>query len=472
MANKTFPNTKKLSAGEERALSTLKKNAELEPNKYYIPAIKVRAENYIIPVSDFGKGGGSDKLCIFDTVAKDDKGLQYLIMSSAEGIIDTVGIDENQDLRIGLRDDSMPQSKYKQINGFVENKAIDMSNISTIEWVTWHSQPVESYDCAGYGDANKYWIVYNPYINLYLDTSTMVIGRIYTIRIHAVRSMFWDPLAPESEGGVKFVDTPDIKTTLTNSIYGTADGNSMIFTLSDGRYVLPYFENTGNWPALTDETAKVDIKLASEVFVGLPDGVEPGDRVVDIYCNSVSTYSVIARVIINNRYNRLPRAATNIAATISTRVNGTVNCKFNAIATNSNNVAYVLDIPTKNISDDIELTDLKQRIPTVIDINGDANDKQFYWKKHNPSDLSRTTDNGHSIRAKDDGPKFYWPYLLASGDSADGVSKILPKLHIINTNAMHNDHSNSSYITPDEPTYDATVYMCRIDDNHVLVLGY
>ena len=136
MANKTFPNTKKLSAGEEKALSTLKENAELEPNKYYIPAIKAGAENYIIPVSDFGKGGGSDKLCIFDTVAKDDKGLQYLIMSSAEGIIDTVGIDENQDLRIGLRDDSMPQSKYKQINGFVENKAIDMSNISTIEWVT------------------------------------------------------------------------------------------------------------------------------------------------------------------------------------------------------------------------------------------------------------------------------------------------------------------------------------------------
>lgn len=55
----TYPNARKLSEEQTKSLSELKENAELEPNKYYIPAIKAGEENYKVPVTDFGKGGNN-----------------------------------------------------------------------------------------------------------------------------------------------------------------------------------------------------------------------------------------------------------------------------------------------------------------------------------------------------------------------------------------------------------------------------
>ena len=67
-----FPNAKKLSETNVEALDTLKENAETEPNKYYIPAFKEGVENYKVPVTDFGKGNGTNNLIDLGYIYHDD----------------------------------------------------------------------------------------------------------------------------------------------------------------------------------------------------------------------------------------------------------------------------------------------------------------------------------------------------------------------------------------------------------------
>lgn len=165
MAN-TFPNTKKLSAGEERALSTLKENAELEPNKYYIPAIKAGEENYIVPVTDFGKGSGSGHVTIIDT---DFTGYSVMDESGTvikkphgiggNGLTQTVILFKDGDTGKQVVD-LYPSSDYTEdINGNAYNsdeyvewfdgvypsnstypqipKAVNMENASVLDIYTW-----------------------------------------------------------------------------------------------------------------------------------------------------------------------------------------------------------------------------------------------------------------------------------------------------------------------------------------------
>lgn len=166
MANNTFPNTKKLSDAEERGLSTLKENAELEPNKYYIPAIKAGEENYIVPVTDFGKGSGSGHVTIIDT---DFTGYSVMDESGTvikkphgiggNGLTQTVMLFKDGDTGKQVVD-LYPSSDYTEdVNGNARNsneyiewfdgvyptnstypqipKAVNMENASVLDIYTW-----------------------------------------------------------------------------------------------------------------------------------------------------------------------------------------------------------------------------------------------------------------------------------------------------------------------------------------------
>ena len=163
----TYPNARKLSEEQTKSLSDLKEYAELEPNKYYIPAIKAGEENYKVPVTDFGKGGGSGHVTIIDTdftgysvmnesgtvikktgnsiggngltqtvmLFKDgDTGKQVVdLYPSSDYTVDANGNALNSDEYVEWFDGAYPSnSTYPQIP-----RAVNMENASVLDIYTW-----------------------------------------------------------------------------------------------------------------------------------------------------------------------------------------------------------------------------------------------------------------------------------------------------------------------------------------------
>lgn len=463
---------KKLSdeSFEEKSLAELKAAAEEEQDTYYIPAFKKNNANYKVPVTDFGKGdavGGDTTLRIFDTVAKYTKGLQYMSMflnGEAEKII--IG----QDLKVGPR---KTIDNYESVPYFIstDNRAnvqpLDMSTITNIDWVTWHSAAVDSYY---YTDSNNnsinYWDVYNPYINLYLDTNSMTIGKLYTIKIHAQKNMR-DP--------VKTIETSvSTRNSSAEFYYGQSKaGTSTAFT----EETFPWKLSRALLPLITgtEVTGTVTLQNARGYYDNhLPEGISGSDIVIEItYGPGNST----AYCVMNTSNSHRPKVTANKVSTtgyFSTRLDGTLICKFEADSVSGNDSYwYELDVPTdKIVSVDVN-TDLI--LPEAIDKTADQAEWKYRKVTFNPNiEYKFEADTGFRLYAPLNGPKFFWPYLLADNGSSSeaGASYLTPRFYLTINESVDSTKTTGDHFTPNTPQYESTVYMCRIDNNHVLVLGY
>lgn len=475
MANNTFPNTKKLSDAEERGLSTLKENAELEPNKYYIPAIKAGEENYIVPVTDFGKGGGgSDVLRIFDTIAKNKFGLQYLAMSQGDEVL---AIVNGQDVRVGFRKDNILES-YQRVPGFsggVKSNPLDMSKISGIDWITWQSAAAMSSNGTDYymvdGDDTEYFDVYNPYMELTLDTSTMTIGKVYTIHISAIRNrhdteVYNEPFYETKSNTHGTITTTTTKTSTKESLMmfgSTGGGASSVVT---GWFsVKPEIDDM---PIATNTTGTVTLCKASVYYnnagIPRPEGVDVGDLVCTVSYGGSSTYFVFHGTAgVEPNSPNSPETLDNI--TFNSRSDGSICFSFDYRESLAYATVYRYNVV------------MRRSTIESINVSTDAGIPVIDWKKwvvHGGASKKATKpvdDIGPRILSPNNGPKFYWPYLLASG-STDAVTTVIPRFYLTNTVKPSEQSLYASDYIPDIPNYGAIVYMCRIDDEHVLILGY
>jgi len=462
MANNTFPNTKKLSKGVPKSLSDLKEYAEEEPDKYYIPAIKADAENYIVPVSDFGKGGGSDILRIFDTVAKYNYGLQYLAMSLGD---ENLALVDSQNLKVGLRKDISSYASVPGFSGYARTNLIDMSEISCIDWLTWHSAAVNEYTITdvNYPDKSiKQWDVYNPYIQLALDTKTMKIGKVYVIRIHAVKS--------------QHDNTPNFVTVDSHVGYNTKDklegSTSQTVYYNDVPVTTHLRPSFATCKSLTNASGTVKIQNATQYYDGhYPGDVQAGDLVFEFNVNDYTTVFAFDTGT-NNRRPKGTSTAVTVNATYNSLINGAVVCNFTYETYNGHECLYRITIG-QNIVSDVRVSS-NYIIPEAqwkyYDYTIDGDSISYSWK----------TDIGPQILAPLDGPRFYWPYLMNKDYEGAAVSIIEPHFYVVNTEGDNINTGPSSIIaptseydyTPSTPKYEAVVYMCRIDNDHVLILGY
>ena len=467
MASITYV-TKKLSETDTISLDELK-----EEDEAYIPAIVKDTDNLKIPVTDFGKGGGSsDILRIFDTIAKNKFGLQYLAMSQGDEVL---AIVNGQDLKVGFRKDNILES-YQRVPGFsggVKSNPLDMSKISGIDWITWQSAAAMSsndYYMVD-GDDTEYYDAYNPYMELTLDTSTMTIGKVYTIHIRAIRNRHDTETYNEPFYETKSNTHGTITTTTTTT---TTKESSMMFGSTSGgtsSIVTGWFSvkpEIDDMPIATNTTGTVTLCKASVYYnnagIPRPEGVAVGDLVCTISYGGSSTYFVFHGTAgVEPNSPNSPETLNNI--------------KFNSRSDGS--ICFSFDYKESLAYATVYRYSVVMRRSTIesVEVSTGAGIPVINWKKWVVSGgaskkaINPVDDIGPRILSPNNGPKFYWPYLLASG-STDAVTTIIPRFYLKNTVKPSEQSLYASDYTPDIPNYEAVVYMCRIDDEHVLILGY
>ena len=403
-------------------------------------------------------GGGSDGILrIFDTVAKKNQGLQYMRMVLGNDILAEV---TGQDLKVGPR--GSISDAYQTVPGLGYNKDrsafIDMSEMSGIDWTTWFTADMEGYRI--WGNSRDYWDVTNPYTEMAIDTASMVIGRVYAVKIHVAKNLH-DTLDPYA----------------TTSINTTGKGTKQLrFSQSQGEYALqvngswPMWVSRSGWPPINGTiTGGIALQTAAGRWPGgdYPAGVSGADVVMDITIGGATS-----TCIFQSNDNDKPKASattTTIATTVHANVDGEIYVEFSCDNKSGYSRYYEIIIPPDYLIG--ASVDTQFSIPTV------------QWKERMPlgdGNYEWQDRDAFLLLAPLDGrPRFYSPYLLAQGGSGDyGWSYLKPKFHPVHSESRDMDPNGSSDPSheedydPETPAYEASVYLCRIDDTHVLVLGY
>lgn len=404
-----------------------------------------------------GGGGGSDGILrIFDTVAKKNQGLQYMRMVLGNDILAEV---TGQDLKVGPR--GSITGAYQDVPGlgYDKNRSafIDMSEISGIDWTTWFTADMEGYRI--WGDTRDYWDVTNPYTEMAIDTASMVIGRVYTIKIHVTKNKHdATPVFVETHQSEAGAGSLLLRYGYSSGSYGSAVDATVIY--NGGRGLYPMINGSAS--------ATIMIQTAQGYYSGaLPSGYQANDIVLAVTIGSATNTCVLR----SNDSNR-PLAsdtAQTVSGTATMDMDGALYVAFQHVNRSSQTRYYQLVEPPKyltSVSVDTSFTipqiQFQERVPTP--------DGDYEW---------RNRDAFLILAPKDSRPAFYTPYLLAQGSSGDyGFSYLIPNFHPVHLDSRTDDpngRSDPDYeesYPPEAPCYEAVVYMCRIDENHVLVLGY
>ena len=408
-------------------------------------------------------GGGSDGIFrIFDTIAKKNKGLQYLRMSFNGEVVAAV---DGQDLKVGPRagGNSYQEVPYLSFSNFYPTDCLDMSSVTEIDWTTWYTANLDSHRI--WGGSRDYWDATNPYTDLALDTASMAIGKVYKISIHAARN----PHDAESGAVPPFLNVVTATTPLGNAnlMGGYAGGGQVQIT---GSFNSLFYPSNGYIKSGTT-SATVKLQKASGYFGGTyPQGVSANDIVMFVTPSGSFERSWIFSSNDEHRPYAENTVSEALSATITCYANGSMEIGFNRNDTRGNSFTYTINVPASGIS--------------AVSANGTFTIPEVKWKERIPdsgSTYSWIDSDGFRImmNPQKPGPRFYWPYLLAKGDAGDyGVSYLTPKFHPVHmesvdaSNAGNADPSYVGSYSPETPCYEAVVYLCRIDDTHVLVLGY
>jgi len=326
----------------------------------------------------------------------------------------------------------------------------DVSNVSAIEWLTWHGAGVNTYSCTYQGRAIDYWDVYNPYRCLTLDTAKMPIGKILKIHVEVVKSNH-------------DLEVPVVDVRETRNAYNLYNASAGV----GGRFVVEM--DRQNMPTASGATGSLTLQLASGYYPTLPDGVSENDTVFILEYGGAIGLAVFSST--SGECPRVPSdgSATTLQCTVTTDADGYIVVKFTATNRNGASRNYTWKIPSNALTG-VAIT------PSEREIN---------FRRYEPQ-IQGTSLNYHwvndphpfRIYAPLAGPRFYWPYLMARSDGGGhGASELALRFRKVRDYTSKIDYGddygseNISYV-PEEPHYESVVYMCRIDNDHVLVLGY
>ena len=418
-----------------------------------------QAENAIIERKSWmsnaveGEGGGGSVLRIFDVVAKNNVGKQHFCMTLGDEVLAKF-MDQN--LLTGPLTNVDPYNDHVKVRGMtpwnVASDPLDISNVSEIEWLTWHGAGVAGYECRYHqGPTISYWDVYNPYRCLTIDTTKMPIGKILKIHVEVVKSNH-DPEVP-------VVDVQEVKDTY--NFYNTSAGLT-------GKFVVKM--NRQDMPTVSGATGSLTLQRASGYYgSALPDDIAPNDLVLILEYGGARGFAVFSST--SRECPRVPSdgSATTVQCTVTTDADGYIVVKFTATRRNSSIRNYTWKIPSNALKG----------------VNITPNDREITFRRYEPQVSGTSVDyhwetDAHPFRiyAPLTGPRFYWPYLMARSDGGGhGASELALRFRKVRDYITKVDYGadysseNAQYI-PEEPHYESVVYMCRIDNDHVLVLGY
>ena len=396
-------------------------------------------------------GGGGSVLRIFDVVAKNNVGKQHLCMTLGDEVLAKV---MNQDLLTGPLTNGDPYNDREKVPGMtpwdVASNPLNISGVTAIEWTTWHGAGVNTYSCTYQGRAIDYWDVYNPYRCLTLDTAKMPIGKILKIHVEVVKSNH-------------DLEVPVVDVRETRNAYNLYNASAGV----GGRFVVEM--DRQNMPTASGATGSLTLQLASGYYPTLPDGVSENDTVFILEYGGAIGLAVFSST--SGECPRVPSdgSATTLQCTVTTDADGYIVVKFTATNRNGASRNYTWKIPSNALTG-VAIT------PSEREIN---------FRRYEPQ-IQGTSLNYHwvndphpfRIYAPLAGPRFYWPYLMARSDGGGhGASELALRFRKVRDYTSKIDYGddygseNISYV-PEEPHYESVVYMCRIDNDHVLVLGY
>lgn len=398
-----------------------------------------------------GGGGGGSVLRIFDVVAKNNVGKQHFSMTLGEEVLAKF---MNQDLLTGPLTNVDPYNDHEKVPGMtpwnVASDPLDVSGVTEIEWLTWHGAGVTTYSCTYQGQSINYWDVYNPYRCLTLDTTKMPIGKILKIHIEVVKS--------NHDLEVPVADVRETRNTY--SFYNARAGIGGTWVIEMDRK---------NMPTVNGASGSLTLQLASGYYPTIPAGVSENDIVFILEYGGASGLAVLSST--SGERPRVPYdgAATTLQCTVTTDADGYIVVRFTTANRDGSTRNYTWKIPSAAL--------------TGVDIT--PNTREINFRHYEPliSGTSLTYNwkadpYPFRIYAPLAGPRFYWPYLMARSDGGGhGASELalrFRKIRDYSTKVDYGDDYGSGNIqyVPEEPHYESVVYMCRIDNDHVLVLGY
>ena len=398
-----------------------------------------------------GSGGGESVLRIFDVVAKNDVGRQHLRMALGDEVLAQV---TNQNLETGPLTNVDPYNDHTKVLGMtpwnVAPDPLDISGVAAIEWVTWHGAGVAPYSCTYQGRTINYWDVYNPYRCLTLDTIKMPIGKILKIHVEVVKSNH-DPEVP-------VVNVQEIR----NAYYLSYTSAGV-----EGEFVAEM--DRRNMPTVNGATGSLTLQLASGYYATLPTGVSANDIVFILEYGGARGLAIFSSTSSERPMVPLDGSATTLQCTVTTDADGYIVVKFTTANRGEVSRDYTWKIPSEAL------------MSVVIT----PNDREINFRRYEPHIYETVLkynweDDPQPFRiyAPLAGPRFYWPYLMARPDGGGhGASELKLRFRKIRDYPTKVDYGadygseNVPYV-PEEPHYESVVYMCRIDNDHVLVLGY
>lgn len=398
-----------------------------------------------------GEGGGGSVLRIFDVVAKNNVGKQHFSMTLGEEVLAKF---MNQDLLTGPLTNVDPYNDHEKVPGMtpwnVASDPLDVSNVSAIEWLTWHGAGVNSYQCTYQGRTIDYWDVYNPYRCLTLDTGKMPIGKILKIHIEVVKS--------NHDLEVPVVDVQEIR-----NDYNLYNANAGV----GGEFVIKV--DRRNMPTVNGASGSLTLQLASGFYPVIPADVSANDIVFVLEYGGTRGVAVFSSTSGERPLVPYDGAATTMQCTVTTDADGYITVKFTATNRNGATRNYTWKIPSDALTG-VNITSSDREISfRRYEVQVSGSSINYNWES-----------DAHPFRiyAPLTGPRFYWPYLMARSDGGGhGASELALRFRKIRDYATKIDYGddygsgNIQYV-PEEPHYESVVYMCRIDNDHVLVLGY
>ena len=396
-------------------------------------------------------GNGGSVLRIFDVVAKNNVGRQHFSMTLGDEVLAKF---MSQDLLTGPLTGVDPYNDHEKVPGMtpwnVASDPLDVSGVTAIEWTTWHGAGVNTYECTYQGTPIRYWDVYNPYRCLTLDTGKMPIGKILKIHVEAVKSNH-DPEIP-------VVDVREIR-----NDYQLYNANAGV----EGTFIVKM--NRRNMPTVSGASGSLTLQLASGFYPVVPADISENDIVFILEYGGTHGVAVLASTSGERPLVPYDGSATTMECTVTTDADGYITVQFTATNQNGATRNYTWKIASE----------------ALMGVDITTSEREITFRRYEPQ-ISGTSvsyeweEDVHPFRiyAPLAGPRFYWPYLMARSDGGGhGASELALRFRKIRDyplKADYGDDYGSGHIqyVPEEPHYESVVYMCRIDNDHVLVLGY